>query len=264
MPIAFDRRKVIAGSAALTAATALDLTRVYAQGSPTLRVAMTAADVPVPNGQTDQGAEGMRFVGYAMFDSLILWDLSASDKPSKLVPGLATSWSVDAADETKWIFKIRPNVKFHDGSTFDANAAVWNFDKILKEDAPQFDRRQAAQGRSRIPSVKSYRALDAMTLEITTQAPDALLPFGIAWIVMSSPARWEASGRNWDNFIKQAVGHWSLEVRQVSAARALGTGAQQRLLGQGARAEDRAVGAVANAGRQYAGCRVALGASGLD
>ncbi len=48
---------------------------------------MTAADVPLPNGQTDQGAEGMRFVGYQLFDSLILWDLTSADRAAGLVPG---------------------------------------------------------------------------------------------------------------------------------------------------------------------------------
>ena len=28
---------------------------------------------------------------------------------------------------------------FHDGSEFTAEAVVWNFDKLLKQDAPQFD-----------------------------------------------------------------------------------------------------------------------------
>lgn len=215
MPI-FDRRGLLVGGAALGVGASLDPSLLFAQGTSTLRVAMTAADVPVPNGQTDQGAEGMRFVGYTLFDSLVLWDLSSAEKATRLVPGLATAWQVDPADSTKWTFKIREGVKFHDGSTFDAAAAVWNFDKILKEDAPQFDRRQAAQGRSRIPSVKSYSALDPMTLEIVTAAPDALLPFGIAWIVMSSPARWEASGRNWDNFIKNpsGTGPWKFDKYQ--------------------------------------------------
>jgi len=147
-----DRRQLIATAASLGAGLALDPSQLWAQGASTLRVAMTAADVPLPNGQTDQGAEGMRFVGYTLFDSLVLWDLSSAEKATKLVPGLAESWKVDAGDPTKWIFKIRPGVKFHDGSTFNAEAAVWNFDKILKEGSPQFDRRQAAQGRSRIPS----------------------------------------------------------------------------------------------------------------
>ncbi len=201
-----NRRDFLAAGAALTAGGAIDPSLVHAQGASTLRVAMTAADVPIPNGQTDQGAEGMRFVGYTMFDSLVLWDLSSATQASRLAPGLATSWNVDPANPTRWLFKIREGVRFHDGSTFDANVAVWNFEKLLKEDSPQFDRRQAAQGRSRIPGVKSYRAIDPMTLEIVTNAPDALLPYGVAWIVMSSRARWEEAGRNWDAFVKNPSG----------------------------------------------------------
>ncbi len=67
-------------------------------------------------------------------------------------------------------------MKFHDGSDFTADAVVWNLEKLLNDKAPQFDPRQSAQGRSRIPSVASYRAIDDGTLEITTKAPDATLP----------------------------------------------------------------------------------------
>jgi ABC-type transport system substrate-binding protein len=184
---------------------------VLAQG--VLRIAMTASDVPIPNGQTDQGAEGMRFIGYTMFDSLVLWDLSSADKPATLTPGLATEWSVDARDKTRWTFKMRKGVRFHDGSAFTAQAAAWNFDKILNNAAPQFDAKQAAQGRSRIPTVKSYRAVDESTLEIVTSEPDALLPYAVAWIVMSSPTAWEKAGRNWDAFTKApaGTGPWKLE-----------------------------------------------------
>jgi ABC-type transport system substrate-binding protein len=31
------------------------------------------------------------------------------------------------------VFKLRPGVKFHDGSAFDADAVIWNFDKVLKK-----------------------------------------------------------------------------------------------------------------------------------
>jgi ABC-type transport system substrate-binding protein len=198
----------------LTAAVALStlsLAPAFAQG--VLRIAMTASDVPIPNGQTDQGAEGMRFIGYTLFDSLVLWDLSSADKPATLTPGLATEWSVDAKERTRWTFKIRKGVRFHDGSAFNAHAAAWNFDKILNNGAPQFDPKQAAQGRSRIPTIKAYRAVDEHTLEITTNEPDALLPYAVAWIVMSSPTAWEKAGRNWDAFTKApaGTGPWKLE-----------------------------------------------------
>jgi peptide/nickel transport system substrate-binding protein len=203
---AFRRLLVVATFASLISAGPS-----LAQG--VLRIAMTASDVPIPNGQTDQGAEGMRFVGYTMFDSLVLWDLSSADKPASLTPGLATEWSVDAKDRTRWTFKIRKGVRFHDGSAFTAQAAAWNFDKLLNNAAPQFDAKQAAQGRSRIPTVKSYRAVDEHTLEIVTSEPDALLPYAVAWIVMSSPTAWEKAGRNWDAFTKApaGTGPWKLE-----------------------------------------------------
>ena len=88
----------------------------------TLTIAMTAADIPRTLGQPDQGFEGNRFTGIPMYDSLTQWDLSKADAASVVIPGVALSWAVDATDKTKWIFKLRPGVKFHDGSAFNADA----------------------------------------------------------------------------------------------------------------------------------------------
>ena len=198
-------RRTLLGTG-LAAALPWDLALAQAPAGGTLRIGMTAAAVPLPNGQTDQGGEGQRFVGYTVFDSLVFWDLSRADAPSRLVPNLATEWRVDPADNTRWLFTIRDGVRFHDGSTFDAHAAQWNFEKILDNAAPHFDPRQSAQGRGRIPTVAKATALDARTLEIRTNRPDALLPYGVAWIVMSSPAQWEKVGRSWDNFLSAPSG----------------------------------------------------------
>src|SRR6476620_8925849 len=97
-----------------------------------VRIGMTAADIPKTVGQPDQGFEGNRFTGNTMYDGLTMWDLSSAEKASVVIPGLATQWGVDEADKTKWIFKLRPGVKFHDGSDFDADAVVWNVEKVLK------------------------------------------------------------------------------------------------------------------------------------
>ncbi|RYC30319.1 ABC transporter substrate-binding protein [Lichenibacterium minor] len=220
----FDKKlKGLAIASALGAVLALGgggLSVARAQG--VLRIGMTASDIPLTTGQSDNGGEGQRFIGFTLYDALIEWDLSHADRPSVLVPGLATSWSVDAADKTKWTFHLREGVKFHDGSAFDASAVVWNLDKLLKTDAPQFDPRQAAQGRSRIPAVASYRAVDPMTLEITTKAPDATLPYQIAWITLSSPANWVAQGKSWDAVAQHpsGTGPWKMEHGFVPRQRA--------------------------------------------
>ncbi|WP_245155686.1 ABC transporter substrate-binding protein [Paracoccus ravus] len=197
----------------LAFATALSLVAAGgAMAAGTLRIGMTASDIPLTTGQTDQGGEGMRFMGYTVYDALINWDLSATDHASGLVPGLATEWAVDAQDKTKWIFKIRENVTFHDGATLKAEDIVWNFDKLLNDQSPQYDPRQAAQGKSRIPAVASYRAIDAHTLEIVTKSPDATLPYQLAWFMISSPANWEAQGKSWEAVAAKpsGTGPWKL------------------------------------------------------
>ncbi len=48
----------------------------------------------------------------------------------KLVPGLAESWQV-SDDGKKITFKLRQNVKFHDGEPFNADAVKFTFDRLL-------------------------------------------------------------------------------------------------------------------------------------
>ena len=120
-----------------------------------LRIGMTAADIPRTLGQPDQGFEGNRFTGLTMYDALTMWDLSSADKPSVMIPGLATEWKVDDADKKKWTFKLRPGVTFHDGSPFNADAVVWNVEKVLKQDAPHFDASQVGVTASRMPTLAS-------------------------------------------------------------------------------------------------------------
>ncbi len=156
-----------------------------------LRIAMTAADIPRTLGQPDQGFEGNRFTGIPMFDALTHWDLSKADGPSVLVPGLATSWAVDAKDKTKWVFKLRPGVKFHDGSALNADAVVWNVRKVLDKDAPHFDASQVGVTASRMPTLRSARKIDDLTVELTTSEPDSFLPINLSNLFMASPAHWD-------------------------------------------------------------------------
>jgi peptide/nickel transport system substrate-binding protein len=59
-----------------------------------------------------------------VFDSLVFEDSSAV-----FHPWLATSWEI-APDLKSYTFHLRQDVKFHDGTAFDANAVKVNFDRI--------------------------------------------------------------------------------------------------------------------------------------
>lgn len=48
----------------------------------------------------------------------------------KPIPGLALSWT-HSADFKEWTFKLRPDVKFQDGSPFNAQAVAFNFERML-------------------------------------------------------------------------------------------------------------------------------------
>src|SRR4051812_24253808 len=156
-----------------------------------LRIGMTAADIPRTLGQPDQGFEGNRFTGNTMFDGLTGWDLSSATKASVVIPALSTEWKVDDADKKKWIFKLRPGVTFHDGAPFNADAVVWNVEKVLKQDAPQFDPSQVGVTASRMPTLVSARKIDDMTVELLTKEPDSFLPINLTNLFMASPAKWQ-------------------------------------------------------------------------
>jgi peptide/nickel transport system substrate-binding protein len=212
--------------AALAGILAIPTSPVIAES--VVRIGMTAADIPRTLGQPDQGFEGNRFTGNTMYEGLTTWDLSSADKPSVVIPGLATEWNVDPGDKTKWSFKLRPGVKFHDGSSFDADAVIWNVEKVLKQDVAQFDPSQVGVTASRMPSLRSARKIDAMTVELTTAAPDALLPINLTNLYMASPAHWktlydavppsvsdpkERAKQAWDAFTRNAsgTGPWKMD-----------------------------------------------------
>lgn len=202
----------------LAVGTALTLPDVAAAET-VLRIGMTAADIPRTLGQPDQGFEGNRFTGLTMYDALTMWDLSSATKASVVIPGLSTEWAVDASDKTKWTFKLRPGVTFHDGSPFNADAVVWNVDKVLKQDAPQFDASQVGVTASRMPTLVSATKIDDMTVELKTKEPDSFLPINLTNLFIVSPTRWQklyesaegadAKARSqaaWASFAKDASG----------------------------------------------------------
>src|SRR5207342_1178711 len=183
----FSRRSLLAGASALALPAGL-APPALAQEK-VVRYGISMADIPLTSGQPDRGAGAYQFTGLTIYDPLVAWEMDVADRPGKLVPGLATEWAVNEADKTKWVFRLRQGVKFHDGSDFNADAVIWNLDKVLDDKAPQFDKRQSAQVKTRLPSVASYAKIDDDTVEITTKAVDSFFPYQMLWFLVSSPAQ---------------------------------------------------------------------------
>ncbi|MBL6081373.1 ABC transporter substrate-binding protein [Belnapia sp. T18] len=179
---------------------------VNAQTETVLRVAMTAGDIPLTAGIPDQGFEGWRFVGYNLYDALVSWDLSRSDVIADIKPGLASSWAIDPANNRRWLFTLRRDVKFHDGSPLTAADIVWNFERFTKEGAPQFNARQFAFARAYLGNFEGIEKVDDFTVAITTKQPDSLLPYNMSFLMMVSPRRSEEVKNDADAFARNPSG----------------------------------------------------------
>ncbi|GGC41671.1 ABC transporter substrate-binding protein [Siccirubricoccus deserti] len=189
-----------------------------AQGTPgtNLRIGMTASAVPLPNGMPDQGAEGHRFMGITLYDHLVAWDLSVSDRPAPLRPGLATEWHTDPADPKRWIFTIREGVKFHDGKILDAEDIAFSYDRCFKNDAPHYDARGSAQVRSRMPTISRWYAEGPRIFVIETSVVDSMVPYGATWVGITHRGAWEAAGRDNDRMLNQPVGTGPFKLESFS------------------------------------------------
>ena len=93
-----------------------------------------------------------------IFDSLVMHDARA-----QAVPGLATSWRV--VDDLTWEFKLRPGVKCHDGTDFDAQAVAANLKRLPT--VPNSDNLTAGKLRP----VKDVEIADPETIRIHTSVP---------------------------------------------------------------------------------------------
>ncbi len=93
-----------------------------------------------------------------IFDSLVMHDAQA-----QTIPGLATSWRV--VDDLTWEFKLRPGVKCHDGTEFDAPAVVANLKRLPT--VPNSDNLTAGKLRP----VKDVEIVDPGTIRIHTAVP---------------------------------------------------------------------------------------------
>jgi peptide/nickel transport system substrate-binding protein len=85
-------------------------------------------------------------------------------KQLKIEPSLATSWQ--AIDPTTTRFKLRPNVKFHDGTAFTADDVVFSVQRALAE---------TSNYKTYLVGVKEARKVDDLTVELITEGPAPVL-----------------------------------------------------------------------------------------
>jgi len=201
--------------AALLASTAVAFVRpVQAQQPSTLRIAMTLADIPVTDGAPDQGTEGIRFMGYTMYDPLVAWDLSSASEPAKLVPGLATKWYQDPADPTKWIFELRQSVKFHHGASFTADDVIFSLDRTLNDRSPSFDRLGRSVLIAAVWPLVGYRKIDDYKVELQTKGVDTIMPSLLNRFPIASADNFEKVGKDWQAYRKSpsGTGPWKMKA----------------------------------------------------
>jgi peptide/nickel transport system substrate-binding protein len=205
-----------ASAAVITLAVALAVT-TPAQAQKTLRIAMTAADIPTTTGLPNNGFEGMRFLGYPIFEPMIDWDLTKTEMLPPLRPGLATDWAVDGTDRTKWVFKLRAGVTFHDGTPFNADSVVWNLGRFYDDKSPQYEATASAITRARVPLVDRWEKIDDMTVAIYTKRPISYFPYQVTVFLMGSPTAWEKAGRSWTEVAKgTASGTGPFKIAKVT------------------------------------------------
>jgi peptide/nickel transport system substrate-binding protein len=128
-----------------------------------LRVGHSSLPKPLGNPLSDTSHSG-GFNFLTVYDQLTY---VGSDGPGA---GLAVSWR--NTSPTTWEFKLRPGVKFHDGKAFEASDIADLINWLNTDEG-------AAKGRSTLSNtrnIKSARAIDATTVELTTKRPDPLVP----------------------------------------------------------------------------------------
>ncbi|MDP9372298.1 MAG: ABC transporter substrate-binding protein [Chloroflexota bacterium] len=110
-----------------------------------------------------------------MYETLVNSDLTkpASEVSSPpLIPGLAERWEI-SNDRLTYTFHLRKDVKFHDGTTFNAEAVKLNWDRGFDDKSPVFNPQTKSLLNPTLKWVKEYRAVDDNTFAVTLKNPFA-------------------------------------------------------------------------------------------
>jgi len=128
-------------------------------------------------------------VSHALYDRPVIFDTNMAP-----VPQLATEWKT--IDDTTWQFKLRQDVKFHDGTPFDAEAAKMAIELVANPDTKNTYSVYAGP-------ITGATAVDKYTLNVKTSAPFPLVPIGLSMTAEVVPP---SAYANWDSFIQKPIG----------------------------------------------------------
>lgn len=106
-----------------------------------------------------------RVVGTVLYEPLLTFDESG-----KLIPGLAEEWSSEGA--RSYTFKLRKNIKFHQGQALTARDVKYSLERIL-------DPATGASLRSSFAGM-TVTVVDDYTVKIEKPEPDGTLPTNLA------------------------------------------------------------------------------------
>nr|WP_043773146.1 ABC transporter substrate-binding protein [Roseivivax isoporae] len=125
-----------------------------------------------------------------VYDGLVRY----ADGTLEVEPALATDWEI-SEDGTEYTFSLREGVSFHDGSPFDAEAVVFNFERMLNEDHPFHDTGPFPLAFF-FSAVETVEAVDDMTVRFTLSEPYAPFLSNLAYPtgLIVSPAAVEEHG----------------------------------------------------------------------
>jgi peptide/nickel transport system substrate-binding protein len=125
----------------------------------------------------------------ALFDTLTYLDDKGVPQPK-----LAVSWN-HSDDFKTWTFKLRPGVKFHDGTPFNAEAAKANFDR-------QKDPANKCRCAFYIAGIHDVQAPDELTLVYNLNDPSVNLPAILTVpssnFAVQSPTAWKTKGEDYN------------------------------------------------------------------
>ncbi len=119
--------------------------------------------------------------------------LTGIDETGALIPVLATAWQT-SADGLQLDLTLRDGVTFHDGTAFDADVVVWNFDRLL-------DPEVNVPRRGPYAVIASVEALDAQHVRFNLKQPAPYLAGALtqSTAAMISPASVDIEGNSYTN-----------------------------------------------------------------